>query len=84
MLKSIGHEHVLRALHSDNAEVVAGSADSTMKQSSCGKAGPFSVQKVKQRNVPYIAMELALEFDLVQYLEHTRGFKELHALQLFL
>ena len=32
----------------------------------------------------YIAIELAQEFDLEKYLEYTQGFKELHALQLFL
>ena len=84
LLSSIQHANVLRAVHYNKAEIVAGSADSTMKQSSCSQTGPFAVQKVIQRKVLYIAIELAQEFDLEKYLEYTQGFKELHALQLFL
>jgi len=80
LLQSIQHENVLRAVQHGEAEVVAASAEGTMKQLHSGSAGPFAVQKVKQRRVLYIAMELALEFDLENCLEYTQGFTELHAL----
>lgn len=71
LLKSIQHDNVLRAISYGEAEVVAASAEGTMKQLSSGSAGPFAVQKVKQRRVLYIAMELAKEFDLENCLEFT-------------
>jgi len=74
---------VLRGIHAGQAEMVEGAAEGTTKQSSCGTAGPFAVQKVKFRKVLYIAIELAQEFDLENYLEFTQGFSELHSLKLF-
>lgn len=49
LLSSIQHANVLGAIKSSKAEIVSASAESAMKQSSCGGAGPFLVQKVKQR-----------------------------------
>lgn len=83
LLCSINHANVLRGHGYGLADLVDGSADETMKQSGCGTKLPFKVQKVKARNILYIAMELAQEFDLNSYLEQTGGFLEFHALQLF-
>ena len=44
LLKSIKHDNVLRAIQHGEAEVVAASAEGTMKQLNCGSAGPFAVR----------------------------------------
>ena len=80
LLCSIKHPNVLGGIHRATADMVEGSAESTMKQSTCRAKGPFVVQKVKKREVLYIVTELAQEFDLGDYLEETQGFSELHAL----
>lgn len=80
LLTSIKHANVLRGIHFGEAEMVAGNAEGTMKQSSCEASGPFTVQKVKVRKVLYTAMDLAQEFDLENYLECTQGFSEFHSL----
>lgn len=71
LLCSIRHENVLCGIHKGTADVVEGEAESTMKQSVCGAKGPFRVQKVKQRKVFYIVTELALEFNLADFLHMT-------------
>lgn len=83
LLCSIKHANVLRGVHTGVAEMVEGPVVGTMKQSDAGAVGPFAIQKVKLRKVLYMAIELAQEFDLNDYLEFTQGFLELHALQLF-
>lgn len=83
LLCSIRHANVLRGLGLGKANLVDGSADDTTKQSSCGTKLPFKVEKVKMRDVLYLAMDLASEFDMSAYLEQTQGFTEFHALQLF-
>lgn len=59
LLCSIQHANVLRGIAYGQAEMVAGNAEGTMKQSSCETNGPFAVQKVKVRKVLYTAMEMA-------------------------
>lgn len=80
LLCSIQHANVLRGIHYGSAEMIAGNAEGTMKQSSCETSGPFAVQKVKFRKVLYTAMDMAQEFDLSDYLEYTQGFSEFHSL----
>jgi hypothetical protein len=74
----------LRGYHAGIAEVIDGSTNGTTEQSkSDSAAGPFAIQKVKLRQVFYMALDLAQQFDLTDYLEYTGGFNEYHALLLF-